>query len=218
VEGYGAFGKIYRPSFSNELISLLDRGFIYAQVHVRGSGELGKAWHQKGKGLNKRNSFYDFSSSINYLVDNKYADPSNVFAYGKEAGGLLVSATVNMNPKLFKGIILENPYTDVLRLYESKSADYYRNSEEFGDITDRFNFNYISSYNPYLNIPKENYPNLLLISDENSKNFSDNIKFLAQLRDSTSNNKLFFKSFDNTRLESNEKELLKYSFLLDNLK
>lgn len=215
VEGYGAYGRVYRPSFSNELVSLLDRGFVYAQIHVRGSGELGKAWHKKGKGLNKRNSFYDFVNATNYLIDNKYGDSNNVFAYGKEHGGLLISATVNMNPKLFKAIILENPYTDIFKLYEYSNSNYYKNLEEFGDITDRFTFNYISSYNPYSNISQDIYPDILVLSDENSNNFAENIKFVAELRNSNVNTKVFFKKFDNTRMEANEKELLKYSFLLN---
>ncbi|VTR28376.1 Protease 2 [Serratia fonticola] len=99
VYGYGAYGMSMDPAFSANRISLLDRGFVYALIHVRGGGELGQDWYQQGKLANKPNTFNDFIDATQALIDKGYGQPGRVYAMGGSAGGLLVGAVINQAPQ-----------------------------------------------------------------------------------------------------------------------
>lgn len=112
--GYGSYGASMDAAFDPFVISLLDRGFVFALAHIRGGQELGRSWYEDGRQLKKKNTFTDFVACAEYLVREKYADPQNVFAQGGSAGGLLMGAVVNLRPDLFKGVIAAVPWVDVL--------------------------------------------------------------------------------------------------------
>lgn len=102
------------PGFSNSRLSLLDRGFIYAIAHIRGGGEMGRQWYENGKLLKKKNTFTDFISCAEYLIENKYGSKEKLCIDGRSAGGLLIGAVLNMRPDLFKAAIAGVPFVDVL--------------------------------------------------------------------------------------------------------
>jgi len=112
--GYGSYGYSQDAYFSSSRLSLLDRGFVFAIAHIRGGQEMGRDWYENGKLLKKKNTFTDFIDCAEYLVKEKYTSPEKMFAAGGSAGGLLVGAVYNMRPDLFKGVIAEVPFVDVV--------------------------------------------------------------------------------------------------------
>ncbi|MEY2854955.1 MAG: Protease 2, partial [Pseudomonadota bacterium] len=112
--GYGSYGVSEDPEFSYLFASLLDRGFVLATAHIRGGQEMGRAWYENGKLLDKKNTFNDFIDATRWLVANKYADPKRVFAVGRSAGGLLMGAIANMAPQEYRGIVAGVPFVDVV--------------------------------------------------------------------------------------------------------
>ena len=112
--GYGSYGSTIDPSFSASRLSLLDRGFVFAIAHVRGSQALGRQWYEDGKLLKKKNTFTDFIDVTEHLVSEKWVSPNKVTAVGGSAGGLLMGAIVNMRPELYRAIISHVPFVDVM--------------------------------------------------------------------------------------------------------
>lgn len=197
LEGYGAYGFGIPPEFNNDIFPLVDRGFIYAIAHVRGGDDLGRAWYYEGRMLNKKNTFYDFISCAEHLIKEKYTSAGLVIAQGASAGGLLTGALANMRPDLFKGIILEAPFVDVLNtmldtLLPLTSLEF----TEWGNPYEREFYDYMKSYAPYENIQAMNYPNLLFtsgIADE-QVGVWEPAKMVAKLRTvKTDNSLLLFK-------------------------
>jgi oligopeptidase B len=111
---YGSYGSSTDPGFRSTIISLLDRGFVYAIAHIRGGSEMGRYWYEDGKLLKKKNTFTDFNDCAQFLIDEKYTTSENLFAMGGSAGGLLMGAIVNLKPELYKGIIAAVPFVDVV--------------------------------------------------------------------------------------------------------
>jgi oligopeptidase B len=114
LHGYGAYGSCMSPTFNASRLSLLDRGFIYAIAHVRGGSEMGNAWYQEGKLEKKPNTFRDFISVAEFLINEGYTSKEKLAIYGRSAGGLLIGAVVNMRPDLFKAVLTEVPFVDVI--------------------------------------------------------------------------------------------------------
>ena len=112
--GYGSYGSTNSAGFSSVRLSLLDRGFVYAIAHIRGSQYLGREWYEDGKMFNKKNTFWDFIDSAKYLGNNSFVDKDHIFAMGGSAGGLLMGAIANMEPEVFKGIVAAVPFVDVV--------------------------------------------------------------------------------------------------------
>jgi oligopeptidase B len=112
--GYGSYEICIEPDFRRERLSLVDRGFIYAIAHIRGGGEMGRKWYENGKLTNKKNTFTDFIACAEYLIENNYGSRKKLCINGRSAGGLLISAVLNMRPDLFKAAILGVPFVDVL--------------------------------------------------------------------------------------------------------
>ena len=112
--GYGSYGHTIDAGFSSTRLSLLDRGFVYALAHIRGSQYLGREWYEEGKMLHKKNTFNDFVDCSKYLIEQAYTSPAHLYAMGGSAGGLLMGAIVNMNPELYNGIIASVPFVDVI--------------------------------------------------------------------------------------------------------
>ena len=128
--GYGAYGYSYDPSFFTDWISLADRGFLCAVAHIRGGEELGRAWYDNGKLLNKKNTFLDYIASAEFLKESKFAD--RIVAYGRSAGGLLMGAVLTMKPEAFDLVSAEVPFVDTLNtMYQKKM---YKNLVFFLDV------------------------------------------------------------------------------------
>jgi oligopeptidase B len=198
LEGYGAYGASSNSYFSSARLSLLDRGFIYAIAHVRGGGEMGRRWYDQGKLLNKKNSFTDFIACAEYLISQKYSSPDKLVITGGSAGGLLMGAVANMRPDLFKGVVANVPFVDVINTMLDPSiplttAEY----EEWGNPGDPAYYFYMKSYSPYDNVKRQNYPNMLITAGLNDPRvgFWEPAKWTAKLRAlKTDNNLLLLKT------------------------
>ncbi len=161
--GYGAYGHTIPAGFSTTRLSLVDRGFIYAIAHIRGSKALGYGWYRKGKRDQKINSFTDFIAAGNTLVKQGFTSRGHIVAHGGSAGGMLMGAVANMAPELFRGIIADVPFVDVLNTMCDKTLPLTPPEwPEWGNpITDKNAFEYIKSYSPYDNVSAQSYPHIL---------------------------------------------------------
>jgi len=192
---YGSYGSTRDPYFSSTRLSLLDRGFIYAIAHVRGSQIYGRQSYDDGKMLKKKNTFTDFIDAGRYLVEEGYTDSEHLFAEGGSAGGLLIGAVVNMAPDLWKGAIAAVPFVDVITTMLDPSIPLTSNEwDEWGDPREKKYYNYMLSYSPYDQIKDRNYPNLLVTSGffDSQVQYWEPLKYVAKLRDNwQSENKLY---------------------------
>ena len=185
VYGYGSYGYSTDPSFNPFIVSLLDRGFVYAIAHIRGGQELGRQWYEDGKLLKKKNTFRDFVACAEYLVKEKYGDPKRVYARGGSAGGLLMGAVMNMRPGLFHGIVAHVPYVDVITTMLDDSiplttAEY----DEWGNPNEQTFYEYMHSYSPYDQVEAKSYPNLLVTTGlhDSQVQYWEPSKWVAKLR------------------------------------
>ncbi len=185
IYGYGSYGSIVDPFFSPTLLTLLDRGFVYAIAHIRGGQDLGRAWYEDGKLLNKKNTFFDFIDCTKYLIDEKFADRNKVFAQGGSAGGLLMGAVSNFAPDLYKGIIADVPFVDVVTTMLDKSIPLTTGEyDEWGNPTDKKYYDYMLSYSPYDNVKEVAYPALLVTTGlhDSQVQYWEPAKWVAKLR------------------------------------
>lgn len=185
LTGYGSYGSSFDPYFSSIRLSLLDRGFIYAIAHVRGGQEMGRPWYNDGKLLNKKNTFNDFISCAEHLIENSYTAKDRLVINGGSAGGLLMGAVVNMRPDLFKAVIADVPFVDVINTMLDPSLPLVREEyEEWGNPGEKEFFDYMFSYSPYDNIKEQNYPDMLVTGGLNDPRVSywEPAKFVAKLR------------------------------------
>ena len=160
---YGSYGYTIPDSFSTTRLSLLDRGFVYALAHIRGSQYLGREWYEEGKMLNKKNTFNDFVDCSKYLIEHQFTSPKHLYAMGGSAGGLLMGAIVNMNPELYNGIIASVPFVDVISTMLDDSIPLTTGEyDEWGNPNDKEYYDYIKSYSPYDQITAKEYPNILV--------------------------------------------------------
>ncbi len=196
--GYGSYGSSRDPSFSSNRLSLLDRGFIYAIAHVRGSGIMGRQWYENGKLLNKKNTFTDFIACAEYLIKQKYTTSDHLVIRGGSAGGLLMGAVINMRPDLFKAVIAHVPFVDVITTMLDESIPLTAIEwEEWGDPHQKEDYIYMKSYSPYDNVTARDYPNLLITAGLNDPRvqYWEPAKWVAKLRTyKTDNNVLIFKT------------------------
>ncbi len=196
--GYGSYGMSMNPSFSSSRLSLIDRNIIWVTCHIRGGLERGMAHWKQGKMLNKKNTFKDFISCAEYLIEKKYTSEKKIIAFGGSAGGLLVGNVVNQIPHLLLGAILAVPFVDNLTTNMDHSLPLSKGElEEFADAkNNKKHFEYIRSYAPYDNIEKKEYPNILITTSLSDSRvlFDEPTKYCAKLRDlKTDNNLLLFK-------------------------
>jgi oligopeptidase B len=183
--GYGSYGISIDASFSNSVISLLDRGVIYATAHVRGGGELGEAWHDAGRMFTKKNTFTDFIACADYLVANHYTAHDRMVIEGGSAGGLLIGATLNLRPELCKAAVLEVPFVDVLNTMSDPSLPLTTGEYiEWGNPNHPDEYKYIKSYSPYDNLAAKAYPALLILTSLNDSQvpYWEPAKYAAKLR------------------------------------
>lgn len=193
IYGYGSYGSSIDPSFSSARLSLLDRGFVYAIVHVRGGGELGKRWYNQGKMEHKVNSFTDFIDATKYLINQGYGAPKHVYAMGGSAGGLLMGAVINMAPELYRGVVAQVPFVDVLTTMLDASIPLTTGEyEEWGDPADKDVYFRLKSYSPYDNVEAKAYPHLLVTTGlhDSQVQYWEPAKWVAKLRELKTDNNL----------------------------
>jgi oligopeptidase B len=186
LEAYGAYGDFNDPSFSVSRLSLLDRGFVVGIAHVRGGLEKGKSWHINGMLFNKKNSFTDFISCSEYLIEKKYAASDKLIITGASAGGMLIGAVLNMRPELFRAAVLEVPFLDVLNtMLDPTLSATVSEYDEWGNPNEPGYFNYILSYCPYQNIKAQNYPDMLVLAGLNDTRVSywEPLKWVSRVRE-----------------------------------
>ena len=189
--GYGSYGFPYSVNFSSSRLSLLDRGVIVAIAHIRGGGEMGKEWHDQGKMMNKKNTFTDFIASAEFLIDEKYTSKDRLVIMGGSAGGLLMGAVTNMRPDLFKAVVSEVPFVDVINTMLDASLPLTVGEyQEWGNPNEKPAYDYMKSYSPYDNIAAKNYPAILVETSLNDSQvmYWEPAKYVAKLRTMKSDN------------------------------
>ena len=183
--GYGSYGASIPPTFSSTRLSLLDRGVIFVIAHIRGGGELGEEWRQAGRMMNKMNTFTDFIASAEALIKMKYTSKDRLVIQGGSAGGLLMGAVSNMRPDLFKAVVSQVPFVDVLNTMLDASLPLTTSEYiEWGNPNDKPAFEYMKQYSPYDNIAKKDYPAMLVKVSLNDSQvpYWEGTKLVAKLR------------------------------------
>ncbi len=185
--GYGSYEASIDPGFSIPRLSMLDRGVVFAIAHVRGGGELGRAWYETGKTLTKTNSFTDFIAVAQHLVDTGVTAPDRLVAEGGSAGGLLMGAVANLAPELFAGILADVPFVDPLTsILMPELPLTVIEWDEWGDpLHDAEIYAYMKTYSPYENVTEQPYPRILAVTSLNDTRvlYVEPAKWVARLRD-----------------------------------
>lgn len=191
---YGSYGSSMPASFSTNRFSLVDRGFVYAIAHVRGGMEKGYAWYKNGKLENKTNTFSDYITCANQLIEKNYSRAGNIVVHGGSAGGMLVGATLNMQPDLFHAAIADVPFVDVLNTMSDASLPLTPPEwPEWGNpIEDENDYLNISQYSPYENVAQQPYPHILVTAGltDPRVTYWEPAKWVAKLRDQKSDNNM----------------------------
>ena len=195
---YGSYGISTEATFSIARISLLERGVVYVQAHIRGGTDMGEAWHDDGMLMKKKNTFYDFIDSAEYLVKNKYTSPNRMVIQGGSAGGLLMGAVVNMRPDLFHAVHAAVPFVDVMNTMMDASLPLTTGEYlEWGNPNEKKAYDYMRSYSPYDNIERKAYPSMLVTTGLNDSQvmYWEPAKYVAKLRaNKTDSNPLLLKT------------------------
>ena len=195
--GYGSYGFPIDITFNSNLFSMVDRGVVAAVAHIRGGGEMGKAWHDDGRMLHKKNTFTDFIACAEYLVAQGYGSKDRLVIEGRSAGGLLMGAVLNMRPDLFHAALVGVPFVDVINTMLDASLPLtVPEFEEWGNPKEKAAFDYMISYSPYDNIEAKSYPNMLVKTSFNDSQvmYWEPSKYVAKMRAlRTDHNTLIFK-------------------------
>lgn len=194
IYGYGSYGSSTLPYFNPALISLLDRGFVYAIAHIRGGQEKGRGWYEDGKMMNKVNTFTDFIDATAALQEQQIFDVSRTYARGGSAGGLLMGAVLNMAPDLYHGVIAAVPFVDVITTMLDPSIPLTTGEwNEWGDPREKAAYDYMLAYSPYDQVSEQAYPHLLVTTGlhDSQVQYFEPAKWVAKLRAKRTNrNKL----------------------------
>ena len=225
VYGYGSYGASIDADFSFSRLSLLDRGFVYAIVHVRGGGELGQQWYEDGKFLKKKNTFNDYLDACDALLKLGYGSPSLCYAMGGSAGGMLMGVAINERPELFHGVIAQVPFVDVVTTMLDESIPLTTGEfEEWGNPQDPRYYEYMKSYSPYDNVTAQPYPHLLVTTGlhDSQVQYWEPAKWVAKLRELKTDDHLLLLCTDmdsghggkSGRFKSYEGVAMEYAFLV----
>ncbi|HAX3822495.1 TPA: oligopeptidase B [Escherichia coli] len=225
VYGYGSYGASIDADFSFSRLSLLDRGFVYAIVHVRGGGELGHQWYEDGKFLKKKNTFNDYLDACDALLKLGYGSPSICYAMGGSAGGMLMGVAINERPELFHGVIAQVPFVDVVTTMLDESIPLTTGEfEEWGNPQDPQYYEYMKSYSPYDNVTAQAYPHLLVTTGlhDSQVQYWEPAKWVAKLRELKTDDHLLLLCTDmdsghggkSGRFKSYEGVAMEYAFLV----
>ena len=224
--GYGSYGYSMDPYFSATRLSLLDRGFIFAIAHIRGGQEMGRQWYEDGKMFRKKNTFTDFIDCAEFLIDEGYTRPDHLFATGGSAGGLLMGAVLNMAPQLFKGVIAEVPFVDVVTTMQDDDIPLTTGEfDEWGNPDILESYMYMLEYSPYDQVKPQNYPHILVTTGlhDSQVQYWEPAKWVAKLRElKTDDNLLLLRTNMETghggasgRFKIYRETAQEYAFLLD---
>lgn len=228
LTGYGSYGYSYPVMFSSTRLTLLDRGIVYAIAHIRGGEEMGRKWYEDGKFLQKKNTFTDFIACAEYLIAEKWTQSDRLVISGGSAGGLLMGAVINMRPELFKVVVADVPFVDVVTTILDTSLPLSAMEwEEWGNPNDKVYYDYMKSYSPYDNVEAKDYPDMLITAGLNDSRvkYWEPAKWTAKLRElKTDNNILLLKTNMSAghggasgRYESLKELAFDYAFILDRL-
>lgn len=182
---YGAYGHSTDPTFRSTILSLVDRGYVYAIAHVRGGQELGRRWYDAGRLLHKKNTFTDFVAVTRFLVDQRYAAPDKVVAMGASAGGLLIGAVANLAPQQYRALVAHVPFVDIVTTMLDESLPLTVNEfDEWGNPAEASYYTYMLSYSPYDNVSRQDYPALLVTTGlwDSQVQYWEPAKWVARLR------------------------------------
>jgi oligopeptidase B len=226
LQGYGSYGYSFDPAFSSTALSLLDRGWVVAIAHIRGGEEMGRAWYEDGKLLRKRNTFTDFIAAAEHLVAEGYTASDRLAINGGSAGGLLMGAVSNMRPDLFRAVVAEVPFVDVVNTMLDASLPLtVIEYDEWGNPGDPTIYEYIRSYSPYDNVASKDYPHILATAGLNDPRVAywEPAKWTARLRArKTDRNRLLLRTNMGAghggasgRYDHLREVAFKYAFLLD---
>jgi oligopeptidase B len=192
IYAYGAYGLSMDPWFRNSIVSLLDRGFVYAIAHIRGGEEMGRRWYDDGRLMNKMNSFTDFIDVTESLQAQNVVDKKRTFAMGGSAGGLLMGAVINMAPMLYQGVVAAVPFVDIVTTMLDDSIPLTTGEyNEWGNPNEKAAFEYMLSYSPYDQVSAQDYPNLMVTTGlhDSQVQYFEPAKWVAKLRELRSNDK-----------------------------
>ncbi|MBX3032539.1 MAG: S9 family peptidase [Bdellovibrionaceae bacterium] len=201
VYGYGSYGLSLDPWFSPGIFNLIDRGWVYALTHIRGGRELGEAWYENGRTGKKLNTFNDFIDVTEDLARRGYGDRDRIFARGGSAGGLLMGAVMNMRPDLYRGVVAEVPFVDVITTMLDDSIPLTTGEyDEWGNPNRKADYGYIRRYSPYDNLKAAAYPNLLVTTGlhDSQVQYWEPAKWVAKLRTLRTNDRLTLLKTDMT--------------------
>ncbi|HEY7028632.1 MAG TPA: S9 family peptidase [Gemmatimonadales bacterium] len=223
---YGSYGFTMEPTFNSNVLSMVDRGFIYAIAHIRGGQEMGRRWYDDGKMLKKKNTFNDFIDVAEELIRRKYTTSERLVANGGSAGGLLMGAVANMRPDLFRAIVADVPFVDVINTMSDASLPLTAQEwEQWGNPAVADQYAYMRSYSPYDNVAAKAYPWLLVTTSLNDSQvmYWEPAKWVAKLRTlKTDQNPLYLKTNmagghggSSGRYERLHEAAFRYAFMLD---
>ena len=185
--GYGSYGACMDPTFDFKRSALLDRGIVYAIAHIRGGGEMGRYWYEdEGKYLTKMNTFTDFGDCAKFLISAGISSADKMATIGRSAGGLLMGAMTNMYPDLFKAIVADVPFVDLMNTMCDPTIPLTVTEwEEWGNPNEAKYFDYMMSYSPYDNVVKKKYPAMLVTAGLNDPRVAywEPAKWVAKLRE-----------------------------------
>jgi oligopeptidase B len=182
---YGSYGIGTEPRFNSALFSLVDRGYVCAVAHVRGGDEMGRAWYDQGKLLQKKNTFTDFIACAEHLVAQRITSSDRLAIRGGSAGGLLIGAVLNMKPELFRAAVADVPFVDVITTMKDPTIPLTTQEwEQWGDPRDARYYAYMKSYSPYDNVAARAYPAMLVTAGLNDPRvgYWEPTKWVARLR------------------------------------
>ncbi len=196
--GYGSYGISIDMFFNSNIFSMVDRGVVTAVAHIRGGGEMGKAWHDAGRMMNKKTTFTDFIACAEDLVKRGYGSKDRLVIEGRSAGGLLMGAVLNMRPDLFHAALVGVPFVDVINTMLDETLPLtVPEFEEWGNPKERAAFDYMITYSPYDNIEAKAYPSMLVKTSFNDSQvmYWEPAKYVAKMRATrTDHNLLIFKT------------------------
>jgi oligopeptidase B len=185
LSGYGSYGFAIPITFNSNRMSLVDRGMVVAIAHIRGGGEMGKVWHETGRMMVKKNSFTDFIAAAEHLVAEKWTARDRLVITGGSAGGLLMGAVVNMRPDLFRAVVSQVPFVDVMNtMLDATLPLTVGEYLEWGNPNEKDAYFYMRSYSPYDNIAAKPYPNMLVKTSwsDSQVMYWEAAKYVAKLR------------------------------------
>jgi oligopeptidase B len=223
---YGSYGANMDPYFSSTRLSLLDRGFVYAIAHIRGGEELGREWYENGKLLKKKNTFTDFIDCSKFLIQQKFTSADHLYAEGGSAGGLLMGAVVNMAPELYKGVIAQVAFVDVITTMLDDSIPLTTGEyDEWGNPNEKISYDYMKSYSPYDNVKAQDYPNMYVSTGlhDSQVQYWEPAKWVAKLRATKTDKNVLFLDTNmdaghggaSGRFEALKELAKEFAFLLD---